>query len=142
MDRTTGTPWETITLTTLSRDRDLFTRLLTEARDMAMKHQQGKLVIHTAWGIDWRPFGQPREKRSMKSVVLAQGVAEKIENDVKAFLDRRQWYADRGISFHEVYHLYLLTHCRNSISKRLPPARSTRFRKDLIHSSPCWLSII
>lgn len=106
MDRTTGTPWETITLTTLSRDRDLFTRLLSEARDMAMKYQQGKLVIHTAWGIDWRPFGQPREKRSTKSVVLAQGVAEKIENDVKAFLDRRQWYADRGIPYRRGYLLH------------------------------------
>ena len=96
MQMMTGTPWETVTLTTLSRDRDLFTQLLQEARDLAMKHQQGKLVIHTAWGIEWRPFGQPRQKRPLQSVVLGEGVAEKIESDVKAFLGRRQWYADRG----------------------------------------------
>ena len=35
-------------------------------------------------------------KRPLSSVVLDGGVAEKIESDVKAFLDRKQWYACRG----------------------------------------------
>ncbi|KAL4077128.1 BCS1 N terminal-domain-containing protein [Scleroderma yunnanense] len=96
MQLMSGNPWETITLTTLSRDRDLFPRLLAEARDLAMKSQQGKLVIRTAWGIEWRPFGQPRQKRPLHSVVLDTGVSEKIEQDVRAFLQRRQWYADRA----------------------------------------------
>jgi len=91
-----GQPWETVTLTTLSKDRNLFPSLLGEARELAMKGQEGKLVVMTAWGIEWRPFGLPRRKRPLKSVVLDDGVSEKIENDVKAFLDRRQWYADRG----------------------------------------------
>jgi mitochondrial chaperone BCS1 len=63
---------------------------------MAMRGNEGKLVIHTPWSIEWRPFGQPRRKRPLRSVVLGGGVAEKIEEDVKAFLRRRQWYADRG----------------------------------------------
>lgn len=96
MQLMSGNPWETITLTTLSRDRDLFPKLLAEARDLAMKNQQGKLVIRTAWGIEWRPFGQPRQKRPLHSVVLDAGVSERIEQDVRAFLHRRQWYADRG----------------------------------------------
>ncbi|TFK30139.1 mitochondrial chaperone BCS1 [Coprinopsis marcescibilis] len=106
MQMMSGTPWETVTLTTLSRDRNLFTNLLLEARDLAMKSQQGKLVIHTAWGIEWRPFGQPREKRPLQSVVLGTGVAERIQQDVKAFLDRRQWYADRGIPYRRGYLLH------------------------------------
>ena len=92
-----GIPWETVTLTTLSRDRGIFPQLLADARDMAMKGNEGKLVIHTPWSIEWRPFGQPRRKRPLRSVVLGEGVAEKIEDDVKAFLRRRQWYADRGL---------------------------------------------
>lgn len=96
MQLMSGNPWETITLTTLSRDRDLFPKLLAEARDLAMKSQQGKLVIRTAWGIEWRPFGQPRQKRPLHSVVLDAGVSERVEQDVRAFLHRRQWYADRG----------------------------------------------
>jgi chaperone BCS1 len=91
-----GKPWETVTLTTLSRDRVLFPQLLSEARELAMRGQEGKLVIHTAWGIEWRPFGLPRRKRPLSSVVLEEGVATKIENDVKSFLQRRRWYADRG----------------------------------------------
>lgn len=97
MQLMSGTPWETVTLTTLSRDRALFPSLLSDARDLAMRGQEGKLVIHTAWGIEWKPFGQPRRKRPLQSVVLEQGLGAKIEGDVKAFLDRRQWYADRGI---------------------------------------------
>jgi mitochondrial chaperone BCS1 len=91
-----GIPWETVTLTTLSRDRLLFSELLSEARDLAMRGQEGKLVIHTAWGTEWRPFGQPRRKRSLQSVVLAPGVADKIHQDIVSFMGRRQWYADRG----------------------------------------------
>ncbi len=93
-----GIPWETVTLTTLSRDRILFPQLLVEARDIALRGQEGKLVIHTPWGIEWRPFGLPRRKRPLKSVVLQEGVADHIEHDVSAFLQRRQWYADRGDS--------------------------------------------
>ncbi|KAJ8519468.1 hypothetical protein ONZ45_g3590 [Pleurotus djamor] len=70
-----GMPWETITLTTLSKDRDLFPRLLAEARDLAMRGHEGKLVIHTAWGIEWKPFGQPRSKRPLHSVVLHPGIS-------------------------------------------------------------------
>ncbi|KAF8969838.1 BCS1 N terminal-domain-containing protein [Flammula alnicola] len=106
MQLMSGTPWETVTLTTLSRDRKLFPELLSEARDLAMRGQEGKLVIHTAWGIEWRPFGQPRLKRPLQSVVLAPGVAETIDNDVKSFLDRRQWYADRGIPYRRGYLLH------------------------------------
>lgn len=100
MHLVSGTPWETVTLTALSKDRVLFRELLNEAKDLAMRGQEGKLVIHTAWGIEWRPFGQPRQKRPLHSVVLAPGVSESIEKDVKAFLARRRWYADRGRALH------------------------------------------
>lgn len=91
-----GIPWETVTLTTLSRDRKIFPQLLSDARDMAVRGNEGKLVIHTPWGIEWKPFGLPRRKRPLKSVVLQEGIADKIADDVKSFLNRRQWYADRG----------------------------------------------
>ncbi|KAI0831259.1 BCS1 N terminal-domain-containing protein [Trametes gibbosa] len=102
----TGAPWETITITTLFRDREVFANLLSEARDLAMRGQEGKLVINIPWGIEWKPFGQPRRKRPLGSVVLEEGVAEKIEDDVTAFLQRRQWYADRGIPYRRGYLLH------------------------------------
>ncbi|KAF8077829.1 BCS1 N terminal-domain-containing protein [Lyophyllum atratum] len=106
MQLMSGVPWETVTLTTLSRDRGLFPKLLSEARDLAMRGQEGKLVIHTAWGIEWKPFGQPRRKRPLQSVVLEPGVSQKIEGDIKSFLERRQWYADRGIPYRRGYLLH------------------------------------
>ena len=92
-----GVPWETVTLTTLSRDRHLFPVLLAEARHNALKGQEGRLVINTAWGTSWKPFGKPRPKRPLGSVVLREGVAERVTSDVKTFLQRRRWYADRGM---------------------------------------------
>ena len=92
----THTPWETITLTTLSRDRDLFVTLLQEARDLSVRQKEGKLVIHTAWGTEWRPFGKPRRKRPLDSVVLADGVSDRISSDIATFLARRAWYTERG----------------------------------------------
>jgi chaperone BCS1 len=98
MDLTSGTPWETVTLTALSRDRTLFPRLLAEARELAKASQVGKTVIYTAWGPEWRPFGQPRQRRVLESVVLDKGVKERIVKDVKDFMGRGKWYSDRGKS--------------------------------------------
>ncbi|KAI0093674.1 BCS1 N terminal-domain-containing protein [Irpex rosettiformis] len=105
-DLTTGVPWETVTLTTLSRDRNIFPKLLSQARDMAMKGHEGKLVIHAPRGFEWAQFGNARRKRPLKSVVLGDGIAEKIANDVKTFMDRRQWYYDRGIPYRRGYLLH------------------------------------
>jgi hypothetical protein len=96
LDLNSGTPWETVHLTTLSRDRSLFSSLLSEARALAMQAQVGRTVIYTAWGAEWRPFGRPREKRLLESVVLDEGVKERVVEDVKSFMSRGRWYSERG----------------------------------------------
>lgn len=98
LDLQSGKPWETVILTTLSRDRNLFPELLTDARKLAQSAQVGRTVIYTAWGPEWRPFGQPRARRLLESVVLDKGVKERIVDDVKAFMNRGQWYHERGTS--------------------------------------------
>ncbi|CAM0136166.1 unnamed protein product [Umbelopsis sp. WA50703] len=106
MDLTTGSPWETITLTTLSRDRDVFTQLLQEAQKMAIAKQEGKTVIYTSYGPEWRPFGMPRKRRMLESVILDNGIKERIVEDVKAFIGSGKWYNDRGIPYRRGYLLY------------------------------------
>lgn len=96
MDLSTGSPWETITVTTLSRDRHVFTELLKEAQEMALKKQEGKTVIYTSYGPEWRPFGMPRRRRLLDSVILDTGVKERIVADVKAFINNGRWYNERG----------------------------------------------
>lgn len=83
-------------LTTLSRDRNLFASLLAEARVLAQNAQVGRTVIYTAWGAEWRPFGRPRARRLLESVVLDKGVKERIVEDVKSFMARGRWYSERG----------------------------------------------
>jgi hypothetical protein len=100
----TEVPWETVRLTALSRDRKLFTTLIEEARDLAMQDQVGKLVVYTSWGTDWRQFGKPKPRRLLQSVVLEEGVAERIQSDILKFLGRREWYAERGMVIFSTSH--------------------------------------
>ncbi|KAG0043046.1 hypothetical protein BGZ83_011895 [Gryganskiella cystojenkinii] len=106
MDLSTGAPWETVTLTTLSRDRQVFSELLQEAQKMALMNQEGKTVIYTSWGAEWRPFGQPRKRRLLQSVILADGIGERVVRDVKEFVKNEKWYDDRGIPYRRGYLLY------------------------------------
>jgi len=105
-DLQSGEPFETITLTTLYAYRNVFEKLFTEAHRLAQQTQEGKTIIYTAWGTDWRPFGEPKRKRPLESVVLEEGVKERIVDDLKAFLDTRTWYLDRGIPYRRGYLLY------------------------------------
>ncbi|KAJ3036448.1 hypothetical protein HDV00_002732 [Rhizophlyctis rosea] len=106
IDLKSGTPWETITLTTLSRDRKLFNQMLDEAKQFSLSKEEGKMVIYTSWGVDWRPFGNPRRRRPIESVVLGEGVAKGILEDVRRFLEGGKWYYDRGIPYRRGYLLH------------------------------------
>ena len=102
----TGTPFETVTLTTLYAHRNVFESLFDEAHQLAKHSQEGKTIMYTAWNQDWKPFGDPKRKRPLESVVLEAGVKEKIVEDVRAFLAARTWYLDRGIPYRRGYLLY------------------------------------
>lgn len=106
LDMTSGTPFETVKLTTLYSDRHLFLDLLTEAKHMALKAQEGKTVLYLSWGPEWRPFGNPRKKRVLGSVILDEGISEAVITDVRDFLANGQWYHDRGIPYRRGYLLY------------------------------------
>lgn len=105
-DYKTGEPWETVTLTTLYSHRHVFERLFKEAHDIAARSQEGKTVIYHSRGVEWKPFGNPRRKRPLESVVLDTGVKETIVADVKEFQSSSQWYYDRGIPYRRGYLLH------------------------------------
>ncbi|KAI9678758.1 MAG: hypothetical protein M1817_005815 [Caeruleum heppii] len=106
MDLQSGTPWETVTLTTLYSHRHIFEELFTEAHALAQQLTEGKTLIFTSWGTEWRPFGQPRRKRPLDSVILDHGIKERIVEDVQDFLQSGQWYLDRGIPYRRGYLLH------------------------------------
>ena len=136
MDLTSGTPWETVTLVTLSRDRLLFARLLEDAKLLANAAKVGKTVIYTAWGVEWRPFGQPRARRLLQSVVLDKGVKERIFGDVQSFMARGKWYADRGVLAQSgrPANPKLISAVRHSIPSRLSVAWSAWIWQIIFHS--------
>ncbi|PYH93665.1 hypothetical protein BO71DRAFT_381146 [Aspergillus ellipticus CBS 707.79] len=105
-DLHTGRPWETITLTTLYSHRHVFEELFTEAHAHAAKSHEGKTSIYNSWGAEWKPFGKPRRKRPLDSVILDEGVKERIVEDVKDFTSSGKWYHDRGIPYRRGYLLY------------------------------------
>jgi chaperone BCS1 len=106
MDLSTGTPFETVTLTTLYAYRHIFEELFTEAHQLAQRMREGKTIMYNSWGTEWKPFGDPKRKRPIDSVVLEEGVKEKILSDIQAFLTARTWYLDRGIPYRRGYLLY------------------------------------
>jgi chaperone BCS1 len=105
-----GTPFETVTISALKRHSGLvFDLLVKQAMDLQRQaRSQGFTVIYRNWGPDWRPFGHPRIRRPLGSVVLDTGISEKVLKDVQEFLkpETQSWYLDRGIPYRRGYLLH------------------------------------
>ena len=105
-DMTSGKPWEKVVLTILGKNSEVFRDLLDEAFLSATQQQEGKTIIYTNWGAEWRPFGEPRKHRPLGSVVLDKSVAEDIIDDIKDWKESMDWYIDRGIPYRRGYLLH------------------------------------
>lgn len=106
IDHSRKVPYETVTLTTLGRNKELFEDILYEARNDAFEERQGMTLIFKPMGSEWRQFGNPQRRRPLRSVILESGQSERILNDVKQFISSQQWYTDRGIPYRRGYLLY------------------------------------
>lgn len=106
LDLHMGVPWETVTLTAFGRDKNIYFEMLEEARHLALKFTEGKTIMYTAMGADWREFGHPRKRRPINSVVLDTGIADRIVKDCKEFISSPEWYSNRGIPYRRGYLLH------------------------------------
>ena len=106
VDLSTGQPWECVKLTAMGRSRTLFETFLKEAEEHAASKQEKTTTIYSNWGTEWRPFGPPRRRRQLHSVVLDEGISEHILGDVEEFVRSPTWYADRGIPYRRGYLLH------------------------------------
>jgi chaperone BCS1 len=97
VDLNSGKPWEKIQFTSYGRSTKFFEEILAESFDMCMKQEEGKTIIYTNWGAEWRQFGQPRRKRAINSVILDEGVSEKLIDDINEWSSSAAWYSDRYI---------------------------------------------
>ena len=101
-----GTPFETLEITTLYSQRNILTHLLTTSQSLALKKQENKTTVYNSWGTEWRATGHPQPKRPLESVILATGVKERLMTDLHSFLSSASWYRDRGIPYRRGYLLY------------------------------------
>ena len=106
LDLKSGSPWETLQFRLLAMDRPKLSQMLEEAKNEALAKEVGKTVVYTSYGPEWRPFGQPRRKRTLASVILDGNISDRIYTDVQSFLSNGKWYYERGIPYRRGYLLY------------------------------------
>lgn len=106
LDLHMGVPWESVTLTAFGNNKQIYFDILEEARQLALQATEGKTLMYTAMGSEWRPFGHPRRRRPTTSVVLDRGITNRIISDCNDFIENSLWYTQRGIPYRRGYLLY------------------------------------
>jgi mitochondrial chaperone BCS1 len=73
----------------------------------AGERRANRLTLYTVdrWGDEWR-LADSKPRRALDSVVLDEGVATLLHDDIHEFFGRREWYAQMGIPWRRGYLLY------------------------------------
>jgi mitochondrial chaperone BCS1 len=95
---------ETIHLSALFTTRRTMEELLESVARHAGEQRAHRLTLYTVdrWGEDWR-MADSKPRRSLDSVVLDEGVAQHLYDDIHEFFSRREWYAQMGIPWRRGY---------------------------------------
>ena len=95
---------ETIHLSALMSTRRTMEELLESVARHAGEQRAHRLTLYTVdrWGEDWR-MADSKPRRSLDSVVLDEGVAQHLHDDIHEFFSRREWYAQMGIPWRRGY---------------------------------------
>lgn len=120
----------------------LLVDLLKEAERAYRSLEVGSVRVYRAqrapWhGSEWVSVGA-KQARPLESVVLEEGASSKLVDDVKEFMDSREWYRQRGIPFRRGYLMVSPSSIKcEQHSLKLRSVRPSGDRKDLFHCSPC-----
>ncbi len=98
---------ETIHLGALFGSRKRMEELLEGVVRHASARRAHRLSLYTVdrWGEQWH-LADSKPRRSLDSVVLDEGVAAKLHDDIHEFFARREWYAQMGIPWRRGYLLF------------------------------------
>ncbi|SOV12317.1 mitochondrial chaperone BCS1, putative [Plasmodium sp. gorilla clade G2] len=99
-------PFENIKLSTFIWSKYVFEKILNDAKLYIEKKEEGKTLVYKSFGPEWRPFGTPKNKRPINSVILPENLNEYIINDIQTFLNSSKWYIDKGIPYRRCYLLH------------------------------------
>jgi chaperone BCS1 len=106
-----GTSCEFITFTVWrgSGQRQFLEAILLDAVKVPPENDdEKKIVMHniSACGYQWEQTGEPKRRRLLSSVILAEGVTERVISDVHDFINRKEWYIEREIPHRRGYLFY------------------------------------
>ncbi len=98
---------ETIRLGAVLARRRVLEELLESVARRAGERRANRLTLYTVdrWGDEWR-LADSKPRRSLDSVVLDEGVARLLHDDIHEFFTRREWYAQMGIPWRRGYLLH------------------------------------
>uniref|UniRef100_A0AC35GPT2 Mitochondrial chaperone BCS1 n=1 Tax=Panagrolaimus sp. PS1159 TaxID=55785 RepID=A0AC35GPT2_9BILA len=98
---------ESIVLSTFCGSPEFWKQFLDDASMAYHKALDKGLTIYTcASSMSWGVSCNLRNKRPFETVILDDGIAEKICADIETFNSSEKWYLDRGISYRRGYLLY------------------------------------
>ncbi|KAG6852448.1 hypothetical protein C0991_011883 [Blastosporella zonata] len=101
-----GEKENTLHISILTRDHNILTDLLQEARRLYMADQEHSMCIYVSDNENNWNHVACRARRSLNSIVLDPGVKDVLLEDARDFLQSKSWYAERGIPFRRGYLLY------------------------------------
>ncbi|KAI8806144.1 P-loop containing nucleoside triphosphate hydrolase protein [Cladochytrium replicatum] len=96
-----------ITIGKLGRSKKILFDMVEEARLLSVEKDKSKTIIFV-YDDDYGEWKRTRARpsRALSTVVLEEGLAESIIEDIKEFYDSEKWYADRGIPYRRGYMFY------------------------------------
>ncbi|GAU90855.1 hypothetical protein RvY_03215 [Ramazzottius varieornatus] len=97
---------ENVVLSAMGRDTSVFRHMLTEVKKFKEIKKEGKTMIYTAWQGNWQSSGFGKRKRPLNSVILDDGIAENILEDIEDFMNSAEWYTEFGVPYRRGYLLY------------------------------------
>lgn len=98
---------ETIRIGALFASRRAMEALMEGVVRHAGARRAHRLALYAIdrWGEQWH-LADTKPRRSLDSVVLDEGVADRLHDDVHEFFARREWYARLGIPWRRGYLLH------------------------------------
>ncbi|XP_055345872.1 mitochondrial chaperone BCS1-like [Paramacrobiotus metropolitanus] len=97
---------ENVILSATGSDTTVFRDMLAAVKKYKEIKNQGKTLMYTASQGCWQSSGTGKRKRPLDSVILDDGVSERILNDIQDFMDSSEWYSQFGVPYRRGYLLY------------------------------------
>lgn len=96
---------ESLNLKAYTTNKKLLKTIVHEARKLYYSRQENKTNIFVGEDVHWKTIGA-RNKRDLSSVVLDEGVLKLLSDDLRTFINDRDWYMRCGVPYRRGYLLY------------------------------------